>query len=143
MKLRALVITFIVALLAALPAAADKVLILDTTGNGSSQEAQAALALLPSGSTVDVVDVVDAATLSTLASSGGLSAYRVVILADPQCGHRPALPVIAGSWGKTSPEMWSSSVPTTHTTPCPAEISSFKSRWLTFCPIQKQARSSV
>jgi len=96
MKLRTLALTFTLALLAALPAAADKVLILDTTGNGSSQEAQAALALLPSGSTVDIVD---AATLISLASSGGLTAYRVVILADPQCGHRPALPVIPGNWG--------------------------------------------
>lgn len=96
MQFRTIIIALALILVIALPLSANKVLIVSETGNASSPEAQAAVALLP-GATVDVLP---AATVSTIAATpGGLSVYRVVILADPGCGVTTP-PVIPGAWGK-------------------------------------------
>lgn len=80
----------------ALPLFADKVLIVQETGDATSLEAVEALTQLPIGSTVDVLS---AAAVSTLAATpGGLGAYRAVILADTGC--TGTVPVIPGNWGK-------------------------------------------
>ncbi|HEU4888460.1 MAG TPA: Ig-like domain-containing protein, partial [Thermoanaerobaculia bacterium] len=97
MKLR-LSAALLFILLTVLPLAADKVLILGTTGGASSQEAVEALALLPAGSTVDVAPT--EAAFNALAASGGFSAYRVVIVADPNCGQAPVTPTLAPNWAK-------------------------------------------
>lgn len=81
--------TILLALFAALPLFADKVLVIARTDNSLHLESSKALALLPAGSTVDV--------LAPSAVTGGIAAnYRVVIFADPNCSG--TVPVMPSDW---------------------------------------------
>lgn len=96
MNARTIAIFFLVTLALVIPLRADKVLVVSETGSATSPEVVEALSQLPAGSTADVLP---AATVSAMASTpGALSAYRAVILADPNCGSPSSIPALAPGW---------------------------------------------